>query len=241
MLQHEKAYLAWLDSVFAKYPDLVIENCGSGGLRIDYALLSRYSIQSTSDQEDYINYATISANAVAGVTPEQAAVWSYPQREGMEEKPGSLRDQADLLEETVYNMVNTMLLRIHQSGHLAELSPERYELVKEGIAYYKEIRGDIKKALPYWPIGLADSRDAFVSTALVTDDVMYLAVWRRGGKDSRVLLPLMEGFNGKRPAEINCVYPSKMPCNFDFNPISGELTVDLPKVVMARMFEIRLK
>ena len=44
LLAHERAYLAWLDSVFKKYPDLVIENCSSGGLRIDYALLSRYSI-----------------------------------------------------------------------------------------------------------------------------------------------------------------------------------------------------
>lgn len=132
LLAHERAYLAWLDSVFKKYPDLVIENCSSGGLRIDYALLSRYSIQSTSDQEDYQNYASIAVNAPAGLTPEQAAVWSYPQRNGDKE-------------ETIFNMVNAMLLRIHQSGHLAELSPERVELVKEGISYYKEIRSDIKK------------------------------------------------------------------------------------------------
>ena len=39
---------------------------------MDYAMLARNSIQSTSDQEDYRNYATISANAVIGVTPEQA-------------------------------------------------------------------------------------------------------------------------------------------------------------------------
>ena len=97
LLEHEKAYLNWLDGVFARYPDLVIENCSSGGLRIDYALLSRYSIQSTSDQEDYRNYATIAANAVAGVTPEQAAVWSYPMRQGDKE-------------EVIYNMVNAMLL-----------------------------------------------------------------------------------------------------------------------------------
>ena len=29
----------WLDTVFEKYPDLVIENCSSGGLRMDYALV----------------------------------------------------------------------------------------------------------------------------------------------------------------------------------------------------------
>ena len=50
LLAHERAYLAWLDGVFARYPELVIENCSSGGLRMDYAMLSRYSIQSTSDQ-----------------------------------------------------------------------------------------------------------------------------------------------------------------------------------------------
>ena len=86
LLEHEKAYLNWLDGVFARYPDLVIENCSSGGLRMDYALLSRYSIQSTSDQEDYRNFATIAANSPAGVTPEQAAIWSYPMRQGDKEE-----------------------------------------------------------------------------------------------------------------------------------------------------------
>ena len=70
LLEHERAYLAWLDGIYRKYPDLVIENCSSGGLRMDYAMLARNSIQSTSDQEDYRNYATISANAaIRGVMP----------------------------------------------------------------------------------------------------------------------------------------------------------------------------
>lgn len=56
---HEKAYLEWLDGVFARHPDLIIENCSSGGLRMDYAMLSRYSIQSTSDQDDYKNTAPL--------------------------------------------------------------------------------------------------------------------------------------------------------------------------------------
>ena len=118
LLQHERAYLDWLDKVFERYPDLVIENCSSGGLRMDYALLSRCSIQSTSDQEDYHSYAMIAANAPTAVTPEQAAVWSYP-----------LKDAGR--EECIFNMVNAMMLRIHQSGHLAEISPEGYALVKE--------------------------------------------------------------------------------------------------------------
>ena len=109
---------------------------------MDYALLSRLSIQSTSDQEEYDMYAQISANAATGVAPEQAAVWSYPLEQGDRE-------------ETIFNMVNAMLLRIHQSGHLAQLSQERFQLVKEGIDCYKQIRKDIKNGHPYWPFGLA--------------------------------------------------------------------------------------
>ena len=54
LLGHNRAYLEWLDRIFEKYPGLIIENSSSGGLRMDYAMLSRYSIQSTSDQEDYV-------------------------------------------------------------------------------------------------------------------------------------------------------------------------------------------
>ena len=41
LLEHNRAHLAWLDSIVNRYPDLVIENCGSGGGRMDYAMLSR--------------------------------------------------------------------------------------------------------------------------------------------------------------------------------------------------------
>ena len=232
LLAHERAYLAWLDSVFKKYPDLVIENCSSGGLRIDYALLSRYSIQSTSDQEDYQNYASIAVNAPAGLTPEQAAVWSYPQRNGDEE-------------ETIFNMVNAMLLRIHQSGHLAELSPERVELVKEGISYYKEIRSDIKKALPDWPIGLADTRSTFLCGALKTENKAYLAVFRRDKdeEDDRTMvrIPLAHLFEGERKLSVKLAYPQvamKENVEYTYEADRKVLAVDFKKKVMARIFEV---
>ena len=232
LLAHERAYLAWLDSVFKKYPDLVIENCSSGGLRIDYALLSRYSIQSTSDQEDYQNYASIAVNAPAGLTPEQAAVWSYPQRNGDKE-------------ETIFNMVNAMLLRIHQSGHLAELSPERVALVKEGISYYKEIRSDIKKALPDWPIGLADTRATFLCGALKTENKAYLAVFRRDKdeEDDRTMvrIPLAHLFEGEKKLSVKLTYPQeamKENVEYTYEADRKVLAVDFKKKVMARIFEV---
>ena len=195
LLQHERAYLAWLDGIFRKYPDLVIENCSSGGLRMDYALLRRCSVQSTSDQEDYVQYSTISANVPTGVTSEQAAVWSYPLKEETAlrfaaDASGATRlifmpdGRPDLREETVFNMVNAMLCRIHQSGHLGELAPERIALVKEGISCYKNMRQDIRRAVPFWPLGLARTTSPWVSLAIRTPERAYLAVWRRGTPDT---------------------------------------------------------
>ena len=79
LLDANRAHLDWLDAVLDRYPGLVIENCASGGLRTDYALLSRLQLQSTSDQQDHLRYPPIAAAAPAAIAPEQAAVWAYPQ------------------------------------------------------------------------------------------------------------------------------------------------------------------
>lgn len=223
LLGHNRAYLSWLDGIFEKYPDLIIENCSSGGLRMDYAMLSRYSIQSTSDQEDYVRYATIAANAPMALTPEQAAIWSYPLTEGDGE-------------EVIFNMINALLLRIHQSGHLVNLSQERSGLVKEAICYYKEIRQDIRQALPFWPLGLSMYRDPWVSLGLKTQKRDYIAVWRRDSQTGRVLIPVKHRKGQK--LTVRCGYPASKPCSYQWNEKAGELTVELPERISARLFQL---
>lgn len=223
LLQHNRAYLAWLDSIFVRYPNLVIENCSSGGMRMDYAMLSRHSIQSTSDQEDYVQYAAIAAGSPAALTPEQSAVWSYPLREGDDE-------------EVIFNMVNALLLRVHQSGHLAELEPRRRELVKEALDYYKSIRGHIPQATPFWPLGLPDSGGEWISFGLRHGTTRYLAVWRIAGEAAEVQLPIPE--LRSTAAEVNCAYPKQHAAFCEWNQSEGMLTVALPPGKTARLFEI---
>jgi alpha-galactosidase len=103
LLEHNRALLAWLDEVLARYPDLTIENCGSGGGRMEYAMLSHLQLQSSSDQEDYRLYPAICVGESAAVLPEQLAIWSYPLAGGD-------------VDATCFNMVSAMLFRIHQSG-----------------------------------------------------------------------------------------------------------------------------
>ena len=164
LLAHTRAYLGWLDSVFQRYPDLIIENCSSGGMRMEYSHLSRYSIQSVTDQTDYVKMAAIACNCMTACTPEQAAIWSYPMRDGDEE-------------ETIFNMVNAMLLRVHQSGHLADLSEVRRELVRQGLDIHRSISEELKTGLPFWPIGLGTFQNEFLSVGIDCGDNSYLAVW----------------------------------------------------------------
>ncbi|WP_151994873.1 glycoside hydrolase family 36 protein [Buttiauxella massiliensis] len=223
LLKHNRAYLSWLDDVFARHPQLIIENCGSGGLRMDYALLSRCSIQSTSDQEDYLKYATIAANAPTAVTPEQAAIWSYPMRDGDEQ-------------EVIFNQVSAMLLRIHQSGHLAELSEANFNLVQEAISFYKTLRDDIKYALPFWPLGLSRFSDEWVALGLIAPGgKRLLAVWRREGEQAVCVLPISE--LAAKEVVIKQGYPTTITHESHWDGTRGEMQISMPNR-SAAIFEI---
>ena len=223
LLNHERAYISWLDGVFRRYPDLIIENCSSGGLRMDYMMMSRYSIQSTSDQDDYRKYCTIAANAPLALTPEQAAVWSFPM-------------YGEDKEAVVFNMINAMLLRIHQSGHLANIDEQSSELVNEGIKVYKSIRKDIKNALPFWSLGVSSFSDEWVSLGLRCEKYCYLALWRRMPQEDAVSLPI--SFLKGKNVRVSCIYPSFNEEKFQWNKASGTLSVTLSKPYSARLFKI---
>ena len=230
LLSHERAYLDWLDKVFARYPDLVIENCSSGGMRMDYALLSRCSLQSTSDQEDYIHYSTIACNAPSGVCSEQAAVWSYPMRD------------ADA-ETAVFNMVNAMMGSIHQSGHLAQLSEEALGQVESGIKVYRDMREHIPESLPYWPLGFAHSTDPYAVLLRRWEGEGCMAVWKREQEAGNIEIPLL-GAYPEETVVLDILFPedremaSKTPYVFDAS--TGVLTVSFPEGRMARIFKIRV-
>lgn len=225
LLEHNRAYLRWIEGVMERHPHLVIENCSSGGLRMDYAQLAVHPIQSVSDQTDYRLNGIIAAACASAVTPEQAAVWSYPLKEGGEE-------------ETIFNMVNALLLRVHQSGRLHEISRERLSLVKEGINLYKSIRSKIRSGLPFWPTGLPRFGDDWTSFGLDCDDAgSYLAVWRFSGESAELKLSLPQ-FVGIKVAAV-CIYPANREVLCEWNESDGMLRVYLPEAFTARLFKIQ--
>ena len=88
-------------------------------------------------------------------------------------------------------MVTAMLLRIHQSGHLAHLDAPAAAQVKEGIRVYKEIiREHIPDAVPFYPLGMPDVTNAMkpIALGIRSPKRSFLAVWRIDG-DAEVRLP----------------------------------------------------
>jgi alpha-galactosidase len=216
MLGHNRAFLAWLDGILDRHPDVVLENCASGGMRLDYAMLSRLSVHSTSDQPDQLLYAPIAAAAPSAVTPEQSAVWAYPQPEHSPEQAS-------------FCMVNALLGRVHQSGRIDLMSGEQRARVRDAIDVYKLHRALLAKGDPYWPLGLPGWHDPWLALAIRDRDEALLAVWYRGGGPHSVTLPL-----AVRAAEL--LFPRDLPLDL---ALSGTtLRLGLPGGPAARLLRV---
>ena len=213
LLEHNRAHLAWLDSILNRYSDLVIENCGSGGGRMDYAMLSRLQVQSMTDQEDYLKVPMILVGASAAVLPEQLAIWSYP----------LAKSEAD---QATFNMVTAMMCRIHQSGRLDSLSAEAAAQVGQGIRIYKDVlRNHIPAAVPFYPLGTSDVTNfqAPVALGMKSPEQTLLAVWRIDGPGT-TKIPL---------AIVNpkLLYPTDL--GIKVSAADGALNVEFPRQHMA--------
>jgi alpha-galactosidase len=223
LLAANRAHLAWLDGVRDRYPDLVIENCASGGMRADYALLSRLQLQSTSDQRDYLRYPAIAAAAPAAIAPEQAASWAYPQ-------PSFTDD------EIAFTLCTAMLGRVHLSGHLDRMSHDQHALVSDAVSVYKTIRADIGAAVPFWPLGLPRWTDSWIALGLRAPGASYLTVWHRGppGPTDVVTLAVPD----VRGASV--LYPLASGAKVSLDTAAGYLSVALPRVPSACVLRLTL-
>ncbi len=218
LLGHNRAFLAWTERVYDRYPDLTMESCASGGCRMDYAMLSRYQLQSSSDQMDYRKYPAVIPGTMAAVLPEQLAAWSYP-----------LAD-ADP-DEASFNMVTAMLCRIHMSGRIDRLSPESFEQVKNGISIYKEyIQPVLNQSIPIFPLGMPSIADGLspVAAGLKAGTKRFITVWRLAGP-GEVVLSGMEG-------EASLLYPSGL--GIEISNRGEDIVLAFPRPYMAALIKI---
>ena len=220
ILDHWRALHQWYEDLFRAHPDLVIENCGSGAMRMDYGMLRVLSLQSTSDQTDCYYNSYIASSIASGVTPEQGGMWVYPYE--------------DDREHVIYNMVNGLLLRPYMSGMVWKLGEESMDLLKEGIALYKRIRPEVRRALPFFPLGFNTIHDQVLSWGLRLEDHAYLAVFTP--KTDTAVIPL--DFGEKKVCSAQVLYPAAADCEYHLE--NGILKVKMPQEKAARLFRLEL-
>jgi alpha-galactosidase len=223
LLAHNRAHLEWLGTVLDRHPGLVIENCASGGMRADYAMLSRLQLQSTSDQQDFLRYPPIAVAAPVAVPPEQAASWAYPQ-------PG-FTDQ-----EIAFTLCGALLGRIHLSGHIDQMSEAQRQLVRDAVDVYKQIRADLPDARPFWPLGLPGWDDHWLALGMRAPAATYLTAWRREGGPGGLALsvPHLRG----KAVTVEVLYPRDVqpaPC---WDAGRGEVSIALPDAPAACLLRL---
>ena len=220
MLEHYRAFYGWIREMYQKHPELVVEACSSGAQRMDYGILSLHSLQSTSDQTDYINNSYIAANVASAVAPEQAGMWVYP--------------YLDEREHVIYNMVNGLLLRPYVSGLVWDMSEGSLQLMKEGIRLYKErIRKELPQMVPFWPLGLHSVHSRMLAYGVKGKEKAYLAVFMPEVQEGTVdlsVLPLSEH------AKVSVIYPETEDCDYRMN--EKNLSIQMPQEKCARLFEV---
>ena len=185
---------------------------------MDYALLSRTALQSTSDQQDPIIYASIAAAAPSAVTPEQGAVWAYPQPEYD-------------VELASFSLVNALLGRIHLSGRIDLMSSTQLDRVRDALDVYKSYRGSIPSAQPEWPLGLPSWYDDQIALGLTTPEMYLLSVWNRGDSPAGVEIQLSDDWKA-----VETVFPVDLKTGVAL--AGNSLSVSLPAGPAARLLKL---
>lgn len=119
--------IAWLSTLKKEIPDLVIENCASGGSRIEPLRMSKVSMCSFSDAHECAEIPLVAANVSRVIPARQSQIWAVL-REGESDS------------RTVYSLCAAMLGRICLSGDVLNLSQKKIQLLQRGFAFYQKIK-----------------------------------------------------------------------------------------------------
>ena len=121
----------YLDRLKEAVPDLIIENCASGGSRIEPLRMSKVSMCSFSDAHECAEIPLVAANVSLTVPARQSQIWAVI-REGESDS------------RTVYSLCAAMMGRICLSGDIHKVPPEKIALIGEGLKFYEKIKDVVR-------------------------------------------------------------------------------------------------
>lgn len=127
---------AFVQRVKEEVPGIILENCASGGHRLEPLMMGACSMASFSDAHECEEIPIIAANLHRAILPRQSQIWAVIHRE-------------DTRKRIAYSIANTFLGRMCISGDVLELTGEQWQVIENGIAFYKRIAPVIKKGYTF--------------------------------------------------------------------------------------------
>ena len=129
--QYVLASQKYFKRIKEQLPDLVIENCASGGHRLEPSTMELCSQASFSDAHECTSIPIIAANVQRLIKPSQSQIWAV------------LRAKDDI-HRTYYSLVSGFLGRLCISGEIFDLPQENWQVALDCVKFYDEIKHIIK-------------------------------------------------------------------------------------------------
>ena len=106
-------------------PGLIIENCSSGGHRLEPSMMAVCDIASFSDAHECVQIPVIAANLQRLIQPAKSQIWAVLRK-------------TDSIRRLNYSLVNTLLGVMCLSGDVCELSEAQWKCVDNAIRFYRK-------------------------------------------------------------------------------------------------------
>ena len=183
--QHLDGSLAFFDRIRSELPDLVIENCSSGGHRLVPPFFARTAMSSFSDAHESPEIPIIAANLHRLMLPCQSQIWAV------------LRSGEDY-HRTIYSLTAGFLGRLCLSGDFLHLDSTQASAVRTACALYRRCAATIKRG---------HSRRHGPEVMSYRHATGWQAVLRLR-HDNREAIVVAHSFGGDSPREISLSLPS---------------------------------
>lgn len=108
-------------------PGITMENCSSGGHRLEPSMMGLFDMASFSDAHECVSIPIIAANLHRLILPIQSQIWA-------------VLHGSDSLRRLHYSVVNTYLGAMCLSGDIYSMNDEQWALVDRDIAFYRKVR-----------------------------------------------------------------------------------------------------
>lgn len=185
--QNMEASVDFVRKVTKEVPGIILENCASGGHKLEPLMMSLCSMASFSDSHECEEIPVVAANLHRAILPRQSQIWAVIRK-------------TDSVKRIAYSVANTFLGRMCLSGDVTELDAAQWKAIDDGIAFYRQIAPIIKDGYTY-----------FVSPKVTSE--RHLKGWQgivRVGKNNEAYV-LIHTFHGGYPDTIEIELPKKCP------------------------------